>query len=291
MNIVLAGDVGPEVGLGHRRRLEAIGTALTDLGYPWDFVAISDPDDGDVWGQDLAVVDSYITRADRQALYEANVIVAIDELGRNLGVDLVIDPTPRATPPGSSRAKRTLAGTDFVLVDPRLRALDPRPEQAVERILVTLGASPAAGHVREVAVSLAAAHPDLDVRVALGPWFDPAGMDGVEIVDAPDGLAEALAAADLVVTAGGVTMLEACVLGRPTIVLPIAPNQQRAVDALGGLGAVVVARAETVVDTVGRLIEDDAERTALGCRARASVDGRGAERAAAAIVELLGQRS
>ena len=42
---------------------------------------------------------------------------------------------------------------------------------------------------------------------------------------APDGLASELAAADLVVTAGGVTMLEACCLGRPIVAFSIAPNQ------------------------------------------------------------------
>ena len=161
----------------------------------------------------------------------------------------------------------------------------------VHRVLVTLGASPAAGWAPELASEIAARQPAVEVQVAIGPWADVPVIDHVEIVDAPDGLAEVLAAADLVVTGGGVTMLEACVLGRPTIVLPIAPNQQRAVDALGGLGAVVVAGAETVVDAVGRLIDDDAERAALGSRARAAIDGRGAERAAAAIVELLGQRS
>ena len=123
------------------------------------------------------------------------------------------------------------------------------------------------------------------MQVALGPWVEAVAA-GVERVDAPGGLASVLAAADLVVSAGGVTMLEACVLGRPTVAVAVAENQRAAVRALGAGGAVAVAELATALDTTVRLIDADSERAALGEIARATVDGRGAERVAAAIVEL-----
>ena len=74
--------------------------------------------------------------------------------------------------------------------------------------------------------------------------------------DAPDGLADELAAARIVVTAGGVTMLEACLLGRPVVALALADNQRQAVSGLEREGAVMVATPETVVGGRAHLMVD-----------------------------------
>ncbi len=275
MTVVLAGDVGPAVGLGHRRRLEALGAALQTRGCPTRFVPIADdgaaPDTDDA---DVLVIDSYLTRADDADRYRADVIVAIDELDRGLAVDLVIDPTPG------------VAG-DMVIVDPTLRDFPVAPIEAVRSMLVTLGASPLAGDAAALAGAIAAAHPELRIALAVGPWIDGPVPAGVEVVAGTDGLGSVLRGADLVLTAGGVTMLEACVLGRPTIAVTMADNQRRAVDALIDRRGVVGATIDTAVDVAHALIGDIDLRRALSERARGAVDGRGADRSADAILRLM----
>ncbi len=275
MTVVLAGDVGPTVGLGHRRRLEALGAALRARGCPTRFVPIVHdgpaPDSNDA---DVLVIDSYLTRADDADRYRAKVIVAIDELDRGLAVDLVIDPTPG------------VAG-DMVIVDPTLRDFPVAPIAAVRSILVTLGASPLAGHAAALADAIGAAHPELRIALAIGPWIDGPAGSSVEVVASADGLGSWLRGADLVLTAGGVTMLEACALGRPTIAVTMADNQRRAVDALIERRGVVGATIDTALDTAKAVIGDLELRRALSERARGAVDGRGADRSADAILRLM----
>ena len=89
MKFVLAGDSGPTVGLGHRRRLEAVGAVLRSRGHDAAFVAV---DDAPIPPCDVLVVDSYQTRADDRARYPGPLVAAIDELGRDLGVEVVVVP-------------------------------------------------------------------------------------------------------------------------------------------------------------------------------------------------------
>ena len=89
-------------------------------------------------------------------------------------------------------------------------------------------------------------------------------------------LAPELAAAGIVVTAGGVALLEACLLGRPIVALALAGNQRQAVFGLEREGAVVVATPETVANAVGALVRDTARRIELATAARASINGNGA---------------
>jgi len=90
----------------------------------------------------------------------------------------------------------------------------------------------------------------------------------------------------VVVTAGGVTMLEACRLGRPVVALALAANQEQAVAGLACDGAVVLATATTVAAEVGALIRDRTRRFELATAASAAVDGKGATRVVDAIEQL-----
>ena len=102
---------------------------------------------------------------------------------------------------------------------------------------------------------------------------------------APDGLAPEIAAAGIVVTAGGVALLESCVLGRPVVALALAANQRQAVFGLERDGAVVVATPESAADAVVALVKDLSRRVAIAAAARASVNGDGASR----VVDMLEQ--
>jgi spore coat polysaccharide biosynthesis predicted glycosyltransferase SpsG len=96
-----------------------------------------------------------------------------------------------------------------------------------------------------------------------------------------------MAPASIVVTAGGVALLESCALGRPTIAVVLADNQRQAVTGLADAGAVVAATPATVGDAVRRLIDDASERDALGDTARVALDGKGPARVVDVIEELV----
>ena len=220
LTVTCAYDDGPGVGLGHRRRCEAIATALASI----DGVTVSVAPIGRApFATDVLVVDSYRRRADDPDLVVHPVVVALDDLDRDLAVDCVIDPGLAADGRAHRRAGRVLAGARYAVVAPDVAAADPRPvTDRVHTVLVTMGAADAAGVGARIAQRLiGAVH---HVRLVLGPWGARVVPPGVTPVDAPYGLTAELARADLVVTAGGVTMLEAL-----RSVAPVSPSRPQAI--------------------------------------------------------------
>lgn len=274
-------DEGPGAGLGHRRRVEALAAELTGRGH--DCGLLSLPKIGVVSG-DLVVVDSYRERADAGDRFRADFVVAIDDLGRDLDVDIVVDPSPGADGAEHVRARCVLAGAAYALVPPAdASAASVAVDGPVERILVTTGAADSDGIGARVAESILAAMPTVEVRLVVGPWCARTVPSGVVAVESPAGLAREIATAGIVVTAGGVTMLEACRTGRPVVAMALAGNQRQAVAGLAAVGAVVTATAATAADVVGELAGDRGLRLALATAAGASIDGKGPTRIADAI--------
>lgn len=278
---LLVYDEGPGAGLGHRRRTEALAAALTDRGVDCRLRPV---DAGERLVGDVVVVDSYRERADELDV-STGVLVALDDLRRDLEVDVLVDPSPGADESVHRRAAQVLAGVRFSLVPTARPSTPPVPAGGpVSTVLVTTGATDAAGTGARIAGELHSLDPDVEVRLVVGAWGAQEVPDGVVAVHAPAGLTGELAAAPLVVTAGGVTMLEACALGRAVVAVILAENQRVAVESLAAAGAV---RAATVVDAaevaVG-LAADPAARARLGEAAARAVDGDGAARVADAIV-------
>jgi len=92
VNVLLAFDEGPGIGLGHRRRCEGLASALHPLGVDVELCVLGD--DPVVGG--VVLVDSYRLRADDEARIAADAVIAIDDIERDLAVGLVIDPDPGA---------------------------------------------------------------------------------------------------------------------------------------------------------------------------------------------------
>jgi len=289
--VVFVHDAEQEAGLGHRRRVEALATEVQRRGFP---IRVQ-PIDAPVHAAAI-VVDSYRTRADDRTRYDAAVVGAIDDLERDLAVDVVIDPSPGANTDAHRRAEVVLAGADYAIVDPALagRASDPIIDD-VTRVLVTTGAADRAGVGVRIARALATAsfanEPcAFEVRLVVGPWGSQVVPPGVTPVRVTTGLAEELARAGVVVTAGGVTLLESLVLGRPTVCVVVAENQRRAAEAVAAAGAAVGAVPESAASEVAALIAVPQRRRDLATRAHEVVDGRGAARVADAIVAALTAR-
>jgi spore coat polysaccharide biosynthesis predicted glycosyltransferase SpsG len=283
MRIVLAFDEGPGIGLGHRRRVEGLAGALHDIDVTVDMHVLGD----EAVVGDVVLFDSYRFRADDRSRVRADVVVAIDDIERDLAVDLVIDPDPGADARVHSTAAAVFAGAPYALVDPGLRTFTTAPiRDVVQRVLVTTGGADAEGLGAFVASAIADALPGTEIRQVVGPWGAGSDDPRVEAVHAPDGLGPELAAADVVVTAGGVTMLEACCLGRPVVAFSIAPGQGRALAGAAHVGAVVAVDVASAADVAARLARDVDARRRFATSARVLVDGQGSARVAAAIVGM-----
>jgi spore coat polysaccharide biosynthesis predicted glycosyltransferase SpsG len=213
-------------------------------------------------------------------------MAAVDDLLRDLAVALVIDPAPGAEAADHPAAGRALAGSRFAIVDPRLATLRRHPvTDRVSTVLVATGGGGLGGVGRAIAAGIVAAVPALAVRLATPPGAAPA-PDGVEAVCRVDGLAPELARADIVVTAGGVTLLESLCLGRPTITYVLADNQRRQAGGAAAAGAVELVEMSEIPLAVLELVASAERRGALARRARQVIDGLGASRVAEAIRDL-----
>jgi spore coat polysaccharide biosynthesis predicted glycosyltransferase SpsG len=105
--------------------------------------------------------------------------------------------------------------------------------------------------------------------------------------EAPPELAPLMAAADLAVCAGGQTTYELAAMGLPAVALCIADNQRINLDALAQVPTLLLSDAAALSSTVRALAADRTQQQRLSQRGRALVDGRGADRVAAALGEVL----
>lgn len=105
--------------------------------------------------------------------------------------------------------------------------------------------------------------------------------------------AHTLAQCEFAIGAAGVSALERCALGLPAITVLVSDNQRKSFDALNA--AQVIVPIEFTKDTfekdIGQAVIslslDDRKRTSLGERALAYCDGRGVERIADIIDEII----
>ena len=266
--------------------MEAVATPLRAAGAVAELVTVDD-----LHPADIVLVDSYAVRADELDT-SCSALAAIDDLHRDLRVDLVVDPNPGASRDAKGISRTVLTGLDYALVQPLPSGIQPRAVGGtVERLIVATGASDAEGRGAELAEAIRDALPDVEVRLAVGPWGSNRVPNGVAAISTMTGLLPELAAADLVVTAGGVTLVESLLLGRPTIALTLAANQHRAVAGIAAAGGAVGMPEGTssaiVVRSVIELARDPSVRQELSRKGAELVDGRGPQRVAGALLGLL----
>jgi UDP-N-acetylglucosamine:LPS N-acetylglucosamine transferase len=128
---------------------------------------------------------------------------------------------------------------------------------------------------------------DARVTYVRGPYAAGGNVAGVEVAASPESMHDLLLAADLVVCAGGQTMLEAAAVGAPCVVVPLVDNQVEQVRRLAEAGGVRPATREGVAAVVSEVARTFATRQALAVRGQREVDGFGALRVAHAIAALM----
>ncbi len=164
--MVCAFDEGPGIGLGHRRRVEGLAHELDVLGFDVEMHVLGP----DAVVGDIVLFDSYRFRADDRSRVQADLVIAIDDLERDLAVDLVIDPDPGADARVHSTAAAVVAGAPYALIEAALRTRVVSPiREVAETVLVTTGGSDGEGLGSRVAVGLADALPACGSGRSSGP--------------------------------------------------------------------------------------------------------------------------
>jgi UDP-2,4-diacetamido-2,4,6-trideoxy-beta-L-altropyranose hydrolase len=214
-------------------------------------------------------------------------VVLLDDFGEGrAAADLVIDP-PTGT--GWPRAGGVdLNGFEHVLL--RDEVVKTLRSASTSGVLVAMGGSDP--HGLTVPLSRALSEMGLQVSAALGPGYSgeepPAGITRV----GPDRFLHTLAAARLLITAYGHTLLEAAYLGVPAVAAVLHADQVIHARAFGANGTAAILDAwqgagiEEVATAAVTLLNDPPRYEAMAARGPALIDGRGAQRVARAIEEL-----
>lgn len=237
--------------------------------------------------------------------------LAIDDLAdRRLGVDAVLDAGPDRRPgdyadlvePGA----RLLLGPSWALVRPDFAAARPSAlvrratTEGVGRVLVSLGLTDVGGITARVVNRLLPRLGEAGLDVVLGRAAPSLGeMERLAARDArvalhveTNAMAPLCAAADLAVGAGGSSTWERCTVGLPGVTLVLAENQAPGARALAaaGAGEVVDVRADDFEASFDRaftsLLRSPERRARMGRAAANLCDGGGADRTAAAFLEM-----
>jgi spore coat polysaccharide biosynthesis predicted glycosyltransferase SpsG len=198
-----------------------------------------------------------------------------------------------------------LLGPGYALLGARYRAARPAApplRERAQRVLVSFGGTDAAGAmglVLEALERLAGRRLDVDVVAGaaspharkLAAQAD-ASRHEVRVQQDLADLVDVMRSADVFIGAGGSTTWEACCLGLPLALLPIADNQLGLVAELErreialNLGRATNADPAVLAERLGDWLDDDAGTLAAQAeRAWRLVDGRGAERV---VEQLLG---
>jgi UDP-2,4-diacetamido-2,4,6-trideoxy-beta-L-altropyranose hydrolase len=303
MRIAIRTDAGKQIGYGHLRRCMTLADALRARGADVQFV-----DSDDSVAADAGIADTYtLDEAWFSAMRARATLLVIDDLAdRALDADLVTNSAITA-PQLDYRTPadcRLLLGPTFALVRAAFCEAAHAPRRSVERVLVTLGGSDPTFRTRVVVAGLQAVlASSVHIDVVLGPLHgDDAALDELASRDvrvtlhrAPD-LPALVAAADVAVSGGGQTTFELAAAGVPAVALALADNQRLVLAGFAQAGTLVHAGdasapdvADALSSCVMQVVGDEAMRRRMSEAGRQLVDGRGAERVAAALLERIRQ--
>jgi spore coat polysaccharide biosynthesis predicted glycosyltransferase SpsG len=249
----------------------------------------------------------------------ARVVLLDDNGPAQAEVDLVINAliTPLVTTEPNGEEKKVLGGARYVQLPPAVTKLrgvaqataramatelsEPVQPGPVRAMLVSFGGSP-----REDLISLALvclAEVGFGGRILVMPAPEPLmetlGLD-VEFIPAGVGFHERLAAVDLAILGGGLSLFEAAFLGIPSVAISVnsaAPGYEchqldtaRRLADTGcclSVGLASEISKEAVSSVLTQFLADATLRGRMSAAGMRLLDGHGLRRTAAAILELL----
>jgi UDP-2,4-diacetamido-2,4,6-trideoxy-beta-L-altropyranose hydrolase len=306
-------DAGPEVGLGHLQRCLSLALALREQGCESSFVLPAGEDRVRAAGlevgegpADVVVVDSYrVGPADLVA--DVPVVFVDDRAAFEFPCDVVLNggAHARELPYRGAPHTRFLLGPEYALLRPEFWPPDQAPATgSVERVLLLTGGSDPLGLGPQLLTALEPLPGEIAFTVVVGPLAENraeveaaarASAHPVDVVVGPAEVLELMRSADLAVSTAGQTLYELAAAGTPSVAVQIADNQEGNLRALAAAGVIRAAGhagegslSDSVLENCVQLVESHEARSGMAAAGRCLVDGRGALRAAAAIVEVTG---
>ncbi|MGX7823583.1 GNAT family N-acetyltransferase [Actinokineospora sp. 24-640] len=308
--LLLRVDAGPAIGVGHLSRCVAVAEEAVARGWT---VTVTGTLTGAAWlttrltelgveirpdltPADIVLVDHY----GHIPLPDTHLVSIEDGPYGRRRADVVVDcnlaPAPRpddgsplvlrgpayAPLRAAIRTARTHRAREPWAVTDSQRAREPRDRP---RVVVAMGGGAMAGTVSAALTALWATALPMDVLAISAAPLDPGTPSPgatIEVSPPRPDLPDLFAAADLVISAAGVTLLELCCLAVPTALVVAADNQlpgytaatDRALAApLGDL-----TDTEAATATLRHLLTTPTARAALSRAAAKTVDGHGARR-------------
>ena len=293
--------------------------AVRAAGYPVEIVSASERTDYGDWLRSVLpsqsaralVVDvrDALSRASLEMCGRAGIIVATIDDGseRRLASDLAFyPPVPQvAEMDWSGFTGRRYTGWEWVILKREFATAEAGEAGGEGRacdVLVTMGGSDQAGMTEFTLGALDILDAPLTVRVVVGPAFARAekiidtaarSRHSVEVSRAPSSMAPLMRSSRLAVSSFGVSAYELAACGVPAVHLCLTDDHARSSSVFDREG---IARTvgvfgritpQQVANAVLELRGAADLRKTMGERARQLVDGRGAGRVAAAIVERL----
>jgi len=296
---------------GLRRRVEASGVRAlihkAEPGSPADAATVvaAASSHGCRW----VIVDSYAAGTSfQEALRSAGLqVLLIDDYATapRIAADIVLNQNVFAS---REMYDGRVRGDEQLLLGPAYALLRSEFSSAVEtrrgrreaaHILVTLGGADPRNISRCVLDALLPMVRDrtspLSLTVVVGAsnphreTLSATDEGGIEIQDRVDNMVPLMKRADIAVAGAGITVYELMALGVPTCVIPAVPSQRGFAAALARSGACEVFDEESgftaarFARQIDALRHDEARRAAMSGLGQKLVDGRGAERVAAAL--------
>lgn len=256
-------------------------------------------------GIDFLVSDDYDTvhRHFQAALGAGLRLLILDDIAdREYSGDLLLN--QNATDGGIYRGKadrvgRLLLGPEFALLRPEFSVLAEVPDarNRPERVLITMGGADRYNLTHDALAALQ--DMDVSIDVVMGPYYahevslGPLLNGRVTIHRNVTSLLPLMQAAGWMVCSAGSTVWEGCRAGLPMVVVQTVKNQdQVAARIVSSHAAIFLGHRDTVTQSNFRmasekLVEDVCLRMQLSLAGRRLVDGRGAERVAAAMEKVM----
>jgi UDP-2,4-diacetamido-2,4,6-trideoxy-beta-L-altropyranose hydrolase len=262
---------------------------------------------GAIW----IAVDGYQFGGDYQRVLKVagSKVLFLDDYGHagSYAADLVLNQNVGAAEelyPQRDPETRLLLGTRYSLLRREFtvfRRWKREIPQSAARILVTMGGSDPQDLTARVVEALQSPRFEgIESVIVVGgsnPHFDALqklarseiGRAGSKITVQADvsNMPELMAWADVAISAAGTTSWELCLLGVPSLLIDVAPNQVPLACELGRLGCAVhfgsahEVSSNTAASALEEVIASKEQRLSLSARARKLVDGFGARRVVA----------
>jgi len=253
------------------------------------------------------LLDTYEAQAeDLERLSAAGFCLAVLNDGKRLDTyasDVVIDSAPSASrlPYRGKSGVRLCLGSDyFPLRREFLRVRrDRRIDQTGDRLVVTFGGADTGDQTARVLDLLQILDHPPETTAILGPGYHGrAAANGLHTIERDvSNMATVLARATISVSAAGSTASELAFLGVPTILVALSRDQVPVGRAMADMGAAIYLGSSeavadtTILDEIMTLFADQGRRARMAEAGQALVDGRGADRIAAAVLGAWSDRA